>query len=498
MITIDGNSLTLTDVEEIAVRGVQVCLSDEAKERVIASRRLIEEILKSEQVSYGINTGFGKLSDVTIPADRLMELQLNLVRSHAVGLGNPLSLSEARAVLLLRANVLAKGHSGVRLVVLDTLLQMLNRGVTPVIPEKGSVGASGDLAPLAHLALVLIGEGEAFYAGERMAGGEAMARAGISTLVLEAKEGLALINGTQAMAALGSLLLMRARRLADLADLAGAMSLEALNGTSKAASPLIHNVRPHPGQKLVAERLLALTEGSEIMEAHRDCNRVQDAYSLRCIPQVHGAVRGAIEHVASVFEIELNSATDNPLVFAEVGEVISGGNFHGEPLALGLDYLAIALSELGALSERRIERLVNPDLSGLPAFLTPQPGTCSGFMIAQVCAVALQAENKVLAHPSSVDSLPTSANKEDHVSMGMTGALKLRTVVENLESILAIELLAAAQALDLHRPLRPGRGVEAAYRLIRTRVAFLEKDTVLSVLIERVRELLPELHALQK
>lgn len=498
MITIDGNTLTLADVEEIAVRGARVCLSDEARERVTASRRLVEEILQSGRVSYGINTGFGKLSDVTIPPDRLMELQLNLVRSHAVGLGRPLSLAEARAMLLLRANVLAKGHSGVRLVVLETLVEMLNRGVTPVIPEKGSVGASGDLAPLAHLALVLIGEGEAFYAGERLAGSEAMARAGIPALVLEAKEGLALINGTQAMAAVGSLLLARARRLADLADLAGAMSLEALNGTPRAASPLIHNARPHPGQKLVAERILALTEGSEIIEAHRDCKRVQDAYSLRCIPQVHGAVRTAIEHVAEVFEIELNSATDNPLVFPEAGEVISGGNFHGEPLALGLDYLAIALSELGALSERRIERLVNPDLSGLPAFLTPHPGTCSGFMIAQVCAVALQAENKVLAHPASVDSLPTSANKEDHVSMGMTGALKLRVVVENLESILATELLAAAQALDFHKPLRAGRGVQAAYELIRTHVPFLETDAVLSVLIERVRELLPELHALQK
>ncbi|MCS6886017.1 MAG: histidine ammonia-lyase [Acidobacteriota bacterium] len=494
MIVIDGNSLTVADVEAVAIHRRPVELSEAAAEQVAASRRLVEEILAEGRVSYGINTGFGKLSDVTIQQEKLRELQLNLVRSHAIGVGCPLSIEEARAMLLLRANVLAKGYSGVRVEVINTLLDMLNCDVTPVVPEKGSVGASGDLAPLAHLALVLVGEGEAFYQGERMSGKEAMRRAGIPLLVLEAKEGLSLINGTQAITAVGSLLLRRASRLAEIADLAGAMSLEALNGTPRAASPLIQKVRPYPGQKLVADNILKLTEGSQIIEAHRNCSRVQDAYSLRCIPQVHGAVRNVIAHVSEIFEIEINSATDNPLVFVETGEVLSGGNFHGEPLALGLDYLAIALTELGAISERRIERLVNPDLSGLPAFLTPQPGTCSGFMIAQVCAVALQGENKVLAHPASVDSLPTSANKEDHVSMGMTAALKLRTIVENVETILATELLVAAQALDFHKPLLPGRGVRAAYELIRSHVPFADSDVVLAPRVEKVRSLLSELY----
>lgn len=493
MIQIDGNNLSLADVEKIACHMEEVSLSPSAIEKINASRRVIDEIIRTEKIVYGVNTGFGKLSDVSIPVDKLRQLQINLVRSHAIGVGEALSQRESRAMTLLRANVLAKGYSGVRLEVAETLCQMLNKGVHPIIPSKGSVGASGDLAPLAHLALVLIGEGEAFYKGERIPGGEALEKAGLKAITLEAKEGLALVNGTQAMAALGSLLIAKAEKLVSLADLAGAMSLEALHGTDKASDPRIHLVRPHLGQQQVAKNLIELTAGSEIMPSHRDCRRVQDAYSLRCIPQVHGAVRDTLDHVKKIVEIEINSATDNPLVFADTGDVISGGNFHGEPLALGLDYLAISLTELGAISERRIERLVNPDLSELPAFLTPEPGTCSGFMIAQVMVVALLAENKVLSHPASVDSLPTSANKEDHVSMGMTSALKLKTIVENLETILATELLVASQALDFLLPLKPGKKILKAYNKIRTEIPFVKEDIVLANLVNKMQKLLPKL-----
>lgn len=495
MIQIDGNNLSLADVEKIACQMEQVSIAPSAIEKINASRRVVDEIIRTEKIVYGINTGFGKLSDVSIPPDKLLALQVNLVRSHAIGVGEPLSEFESRAMTLLRANVLAKGFSGVRLEVVEALCQMLNKGVHPVIPSKGSVGASGDLAPLAHLALVLIGEGEAIYKGEKMSGAKALEKAGLKAITLAAKEGLALVNGTQSMTALGSLLISKSERLADLADLAGAMSLEALHGTDKASDPRIHLARPHLGQQLVAKRLIELTRDSEIMSSHKDCRRVQDAYSLRCIPQVHGAVRDALSHVKKIFEIEVNSATDNPLVFADTGDVISGGNFHGEPLALGLDYLAIALTELGAISERRIERLVNPDLSDLPAFLTPEPGTCSGFMIAQVMVVALQAENKVLSHPASTDSLPTSANKEDHVSMGMTSALKLKTIVENLETILATEFLVASQALDFLLPLKPGLGVLAAYQQVRAQVPFVKEDVVLADLVIQAKKLLYNLSA---
>ncbi|MBI4850735.1 MAG: histidine ammonia-lyase [Acidobacteria bacterium] len=490
---IDGNNLSLADVEKIACQGEKISIAPNAIENINASRRVIDEIIRTEKVVYGVNTGFGKLSDVSIPADKLRQLQINLVRSHAIGVGEPLNESESRAMTLLRANVLAKGYSGVRLEIVEALCEMLNKGVNPIIPSKGSVGASGDLAPLAHLALVLIGEGEAFYQGKRMPGGQALELAGLKPIALEAKEGLALVNGTQAMTALGSLLISKSERLSYLADLAGAMSLEALHGTDKASDPRIHLARPHLGQQKVAKRLIELTANSEIMASHQNCRRVQDAYSLRCIPQVHGAVQDALEHVKKIFEIEINSATDNPLVFADSGEVISGGNFHGEPLALGLDYLAIALTELGAISERRIERLVNPDLSELPAFLTPEAGTSSGFMIAQVMAVALQGENKVLSHPASVDSLPTSANKEDHVSMGMTSALKLRTIVENVEIILATEFLVAAQALDFLLPLKPGNAVLKAYKQIRSQVPFVKEDVMLAELVGKVQKLLPNL-----
>jgi histidine ammonia-lyase len=400
-------------------------------------------------------------------------------------------------MLLLRANVLALGCSGARVEVAETLVQMLNRGVDPVIPEKGSVGASGDLAPLAHLALVVIGEGEAFFDGERLPGGEAMRRAGIEPIALEAKEGLALLNGTQAMAAVGGLALERAMRLSHAADIAGAMTLEALRGTPAAFDERIHAVRPHPGQIEVAAHLRQLMDGSEIRESHKENDpRVQDAYGLRCMPQVHGAVRDALRHIRNVIEIETGSATDNPLVFSEWDaggiesyDVISGGNFHGAPLALALDYAAIALTDLASISERRTERLVNPDLSeGLPPFLTEHPGTSSGFMIAQVSAVALLNEMKVLSHPSSVDNLPTSAGKEDHVSMGMTGALKLRTIVEDAEHVLAIELLAAAEGLEYRLPLKPGRGAAAGFAKVRELVPRVSRDRGLSGDIQRIAE----------
>lgn len=493
MLQIDGNSLTLTDVEAVACNNTTVSIAPHALARIDDSHNLIDDIVRTERVVYGVNTGFGKLSDVTIPPEQLKELQINLLRSHAIGVGEPLSQAESRAMTLLRANVLAKGFSGVRKEVAMALCDLLNKGVHPVIPAKGSVGASGDLAPLAHLALVLIGEGEAFFNGERLPGGEALKRAGLEPVTLEAKEGLALVNGTQAMAAVGGLLIRKAERLAELADIAGTMSLEALLGTAKAADARIHEARPHRGQLRVAQRILELTADSEIMVSHKDCRRVQDAYSLRCMPQVHGAVRDAIDHVKQVFEIELNSATDNPLVFPDTGEIISGGNFHGEPLALTLDYLAMAMTELGAISERRLERLVNPDLSNLPAFLTPNAGTCSGFMIAQVMVVALQGENKVLAHPASIDSLPTSANKEDHVSMGMTSALKLKTIIENIEIVLATELFAAAQGLDFLLPLKPGKGVLAAYQRIREDIPFLDHDVVLANYVAKVRALMMDL-----
>jgi len=495
MIEIDGSSLTLEQTAAVA-DGAEARLADGARDRVIRARKFIEEIVERGEVVYGINTGFGKLSDVTIPSEKLRELQVNLVRSHACGVGDPLPERAVRAMVLQRANVLAKGYSGCRPVVIETLLEMLNRGVHPSIPSRGSVGASGDLAPLAHLALVVIGEGEAIYRAARMAGAEALNLAGISPLELEAKEGIALLNGTQAMTAVGGLALLGAERLADAADVTGAMSLEALKGTPVAFDYRIHAVRPHPGQMKSARRLRELIEGSEIRESHRDHAvdpRVQDAYALRCMPQVHGAVRDALLHARRILEIEINSATDNPLIFADAGEVLSGGNFHGEPIALALDYAAIAVADLGTISERRVERLVNPDLSGLPAFLTPDPGTSSGMMIAQVAAVSLIAENNVLAHPASVTNLPTSANKEDHVSMGMTSALKFAQVVRNVEMILAIELMCAAQGLEFLKPLKPGPRLAHVYSLVRERVPALERDTPLSGYIESLVPLIREL-----
>ncbi len=491
---LNGQALTLEDIDSVALRERPVGVAPEALQRVIESRGLIERILGAGEVVYGVNTGFGKLSDVHIHGDKLAELQINLVRSHAGGVGEPLSQSESRAMLLLRANVLAKGFSGVRPELLEILIGLLNAGVHPVIPEKGSVGASGDLAPLAHLALVVVGEGEAFYRGERIAGSEALRRAGLKPLELTAKEGLALLNGTQAMTAVGALAVSRARRVAELCDLAGAMSLEALKGTPAAFDARIQKARPHTGQIAAAEHLLRLMDGSEIRESHREGDtRVQDAYCLRCMPQVHGAVRDVLAHVAGVLETEAGSATDNPLVFpgegASTEAVISGGNFHGAPLSYAFDYAAIAMTDLAGITERRIDRLLNPDINeGLPAFLAMDPGLSSGFMIAQIVAAALINECQVLSHPSSTGSIPTDGGKEDHVSMGMTGANKLRQIVEHVERVLAIELMCAAQALEFRRPLKSSRRIEAAHDAMRKVVPRLERDRVLAPDIAAVAE----------
>jgi len=490
MIELRGQRLSLSEIVAVASGQEQVMLAAEARARCQASRTVVEQIVAENRAVYGVNTGFGKLSDVRIDPDKLSELQLNLVRSHSCGLGNPLSEIEARAMLLLRANVLACGLSGARSIVADTLVAMLEQGVTPVIPEKGSVGASGDLAPLAHLALAAIGEGEAFYEGERLAGGEALKRAGIQPLQLQVKEGLALLNGTQAMGAVGALALHRAERLTHLADVAGAMSLEALKGTPVAFDERIHAARPHAGQIAVAAHLRELLAGSEIRESHlQNDPRVQDAYSLRCMPQVHGAVRDALKHARGIVETETGSATDNPLVFSESGDVLSGGNFHGAPLAMVFDYAAIALTDLMSITERRIDRLVNPDANeNLPAFLTRQPGTSSGFMMLQVTAVALLSEARVLAHPASVDNVPTDGGKEDHVSMGMTGATKLRSIVDIAEASVAIELITAAEGLEYRKPLAPGRGVQSAYEIVRARVPRLEADRSMSADIQSMVE----------
>ena len=494
---INGNDLTLEAVREVAAERRPVLLLAEAREAVNRARAVVDDIVVSNTLAYAITTGVGKLSDVRIAGEQIRELQVNLVRSHAVGIGEPLSAAEARAMMLLRANSLAKGYSGVRGTVIDTLCEMLNRGVTPYVPSQGSVGASGDLAPLAHLALAMIGEGECVDAsGARVSSGDAMKRAQIKPLVLEAKESISLINGTQGMLAMGSLALLAAETLVDSADVLGGLCCDALKGTDAAFDERIHKARPHSGQMKTAANLRKMLEGSQIRESHRECGRVQDAYSLRCIPQVHGAVRDTLAHCREVFEIEANSAVDNPLVFitdatnAE-GDVISGGNFHGEPLAFALDFLAIALSALAGISERRIERLVNPALSeGLPPFLAQGAGLNSGFMMAQVTAAALVSENKVLAHPASVDSITTSGNKEDYVSMGMTAANKLKRIVENTRNVLAIEAMAVAQAIDFLAPLKTSKRGQAAHAAIRSVCPTVEKDRVMYKDFARIAELI--------
>jgi histidine ammonia-lyase len=481
-LALSGRDLTVAGVVVVARDGRAVELDNDAAERMRASRGVIERAVADGRTVYGVTTGFGDLADVRIDPAQTMELQRNLVRSHAAGVGEPLPVDVVRAMLVLRANTLAVGLSGVRVELAELLCHMLNARVHPVIPSRGSVGASGDLAPLAHLALVVIGEGTAEIAGQRMRGGEALGAAGLEPMELEAKEGLALLNGTQLMAGIGALALVDARRLAMTADLVGAMSLEAMLGTGEAFAEALIAARPHPGQLASAAHLRALLADSEIGASHREsAHRLQDPYSLRCMPQVHGAVRDALDQFERVLEIEINAATDNPLIFPASAEepdgtVISGGNFHGEPLALAIDYAKIAVAEVASISERRTARLVDAHHSGLPAFLSEHPGLQSGLMIAQYTAAALVNELQALAHPSSVDTIPTSANQEDHVSMGATSALHLREVLDRAETVLAIEALCAAQGLDFRAPMRPGTGVIRAHRAVRAVVSHLDAD----------------------
>ena len=492
-----GRPLTLEALEDVARRKRAVALCPEAKERVIASRRAIDAIAEAGDQApavYGVNTGFGALAEKRISERNILALQANLVRSHAAGVGPDLGEAEVRAMMLLRAQVVALGCSGVRVEVIDALLGMINAGVVPRIPAQGSVGASGDLAPLAHLALALMGEGEARLGGERMPAAEALAKAGLAPLTLLAKEGLSLINGTQLMTGIGALALRDGARLAAAADIAGALSVEALMGSKKPFDDRLMAVRPHPGQRRVAENLRRLLAESEIMDSHAHCGRVQDAYSLRCMPQVHGASRDALGWANDVVTREANSVTDNPTVLLRAdggADLVSGGNFHGQPVAIALDLAAIAIAELANISERRIEQMVNPALSnGLTPFLAPQSGLHSGFMIAQVTAAALVSENKIHCHPASVDSIPTSAAREDHVSMGSIASRKLATVVENVANVIAVELLVAAQGIDQRAPLRPSAAASAAHAALRAVVPALDEDRPLYEDIARAKELI--------
>jgi histidine ammonia-lyase len=485
-----GESLKLEDVINVARHGAKVKLTKTSKIRVRQSRKYVEHLVKQNQVVYGITTGFGKLATTKIAPQDVEQLQRNLILSHAMGVGEPLSTEVVRAMLLLRAQSLAFGFSGIRLEVIELILECLNRGIHPVIPSQGSVGASGDLAPLSHMALTLIGEGKAEYQGRVMSSSQALKKARLRPVVLQAKEGLALINGTQAMTAIGALVVCDAHNLATVADIAGAMSIEALRGTLSAFDVRVFEVRPHPGAKQSAENLRRLGKDSPIHKSHEDCEKIQDAYSLRCMPQVHGASRDALAHAKEVLEREINSVTDNPLIFAEDNKVISAGNFHGQPVALVMDYAKIAIAELANISERRTEHMLDPAVSGLPAFLAKQGGLNSGLMISQYTAASLVSENKVLAHPSSVDSIPTSANQEDHVSMGTTSARQAAMILNNTQWVIAIELLNALQALDFHLPLHPGPGVKAARDILRNHVPPLEKDRLMTEDLEAIKVLL--------
>jgi histidine ammonia-lyase len=490
IVAVDGESLTIDDVVQVARYGKKVELLVQAIELIKKSRDVVETAIKEETTVYGVNTGFGELANVCISSEDLAKLQVNLIRSHSVGVGNPFPLDVVRGMILLRANALAKGYSGVRLEIILTLIEMLNSGVTPVVPQQGSVGSSGDLAPLAHMVLVMIGEGEAIYNGERMEGLKALKKAGLKPLTLQAKEGVALINGTQPMTSVGALSVHDALETVKDAMIAACMSLEALRGTRDALDERIHSLRAHEGQTDVATAMRLLLPDSEINRSHADCGIVQDAYSLRCAPQVIGASLDTFRYVQSVIETEINSATDNPLVFADDGSVVSGGNFHGQPIALAMDFLGIALAELANISERRTNRLVNPHLSGLPAFLTTEGGIESGMMIAQYTAAALVSENKGLAHPASVDSIPTSADQEDHVSMGTIAARKAAVILGNVKNVIAIEYMCAAQGIDLLTPLKASNPIEAAKSAIRKEVTKLEDDRVLSPDINKIRELM--------
>ena len=497
-VLLTGNDLTFAQLYAVALRGETVGLASVAVERMNASRAVVERLVASGATAYGINTGFGKLASVRISPEQVRQLQVNLVRSHASGVGEPLSEAETRALMVLRANALAKGLSGVRPRVVETLCQMLNAKVHPVIPSQGSVGASGDLAPLAHLAHVVIGEGRAVFHGEALPGDEALKRAGVSPLELDAKEGLSLLNGTQGMLALLSLALREADILVDSADVAASLSLDALRGSPGAFDARIMHARAYAGAATTARNLAHLNEGSQIRESHRAAEkdpRVQDAYSLRCTPQVHGAVRDAVAQAREIAAVELNSATDNPLVFArddKSGDIVSGGNFHGQPLAMAADQVAIALATLGGIVERRVEQMTNPLTSMLPAFLTPEPGLNSGFMIAQVTAAALTSENKTLATPHSVDSISTSGNQEDYVSMGMSAARRLDRMLNNLRNTIAIELLCACQGIDLLTPLKTGKLATKAYEVVRGKSRMLSVDRPLAADIEVIAALIAE------
>jgi histidine ammonia-lyase len=491
-ILLDGQHLTRRDFYAVVLDGHRVGLSPRARLAMLKSRACVEKIIAEKQVVYGVTTGVGSLSTEHIEPAAARELQLNVVRSHCCGVGEPLGGAETRGLLLLRANTLARGLSGVRPLIAELLCAFLNHEVHPVVPRRGSVGASGDLAPLAHVALTLVGEGEVIFRGRRQRAAAALKSLRMKPLMLEAKEGLGLVNGTQAMLSLALLAWREAEILVNTADVALALSLDALRGSTRAFDERLHAARPHPGQMVTARNLARLNRGSTINKSHQGCSRVQDAYSLRCMPQVHGTVRDTLAYARQVFEIEMNSATDNPLVFADEGEVISGGNFHGQPLALALDVMAIALTQLGGIAERRIDRMVNPLTSELPAFLAHSPGLESGLMMAQVAAAALASENKVLAHPASVDSIPTSGNKEDYVSMGMAAALKLQPVLANVRSILAIELIGACQALDFLAPLRSGKLAEQARATVRTISPHIAKDRPLHADIARVANLISQ------
>jgi histidine ammonia-lyase len=483
-LVLTGEDLTLRDVWDVAVHDAKAEVADGAKVKMRAARELVESV--GEENTYGVNTGFGRFVTARIPEELADELQLRLLRSHACGVGEPYPDDVVRAALLLRANALAKGYSGARVETVELLVECLNRGVLPVVPARGSVGASGDLAPLAHLALPLVGEGQAVVEGEMLDGAAALRRVGLEPIRLVSKEGLSLVNGTQFMAAMAALGVERARRLAATADLACALSLEALRGSRSSFAPAVHRSRPLKGQLDAAANVWRLLEGSAIIESHRWCDKVQDAYALRCAPQVHGACRDLLDYVEATVTVELNAATDNPLVLVGEGEIVSAGNFHGQPLAFALDVLAMAAAELASISERRTERLVNPSLSdGLPPFLVEEGGLNSGFMIPQYVAAALVSENKVFAHPASVDSIPTSAGQEDHVSMGNAAGLKALRVLDNAERTLAIELLAGTQAIEFLAPLRPGAGVLAVHDFVRSFSPRLTEDRSLTDDIEQ-------------
>lgn len=492
MVLLDGYSLTLDEVVKVARGYEQVGLHDEGREQIVASRKIVDKILEEESPVYGISTGFGDFSRIFISKEKREKLQKNLIVSHATGVGEYLPEDVVRSAMLLRANSLAKGYSGIKLSTVEMLIAMLNRRVYPAIPAKGSVGASGDLAPLSHMVLVMLGEGQAFVAGKLVSGAEALAHSGLQPVTLGGKEGLALINGTQIMTAVGCMVWQDAVTLMKAADIVASLCVEALRGTRTAFDPRISQVRPHAGQVATTNNMLRLTANSPIIQSHADCDKVQDAYSLRCVPQVHGASKDALRRVEETLLVEINAATDNPLIMPDTGEAISGGNFHGQPIALVMDYLKLALAELGNISERRTNRLLDAHLSELPPFLTAYPGEDSGLMITQYTAASLVSENKVLVHPASADSIPTSANQEDHVSMGTIAARQAREILENVRYILAIECLAAAQGIDFLAPLVPGTGTGAAHRVVRKAVSHLDEDRIPAPDIQSIYRLIAD------